>query len=128
MLWEYRRLSRSQSITPAFLRLVECIQMQKKKLSKKALSALALVLVVLTVSSAFLTSACAAAPTFTGTSSTTGLPAGARAYVGLTNSSKTAIGLATAGTSVTASGLYNGTYVLNASAVNGPGGKYSDLI
>ena len=102
--------------------------MQKKKLSKKALSALALVLVVLTVSSAFLTSACAAAPTFTGTSSTTGLPAGARAYVGLTNSSKTAIGLATAGTSVTASGLYNGTYVLNASAVNGPGGKYSDLI
>ena len=128
MLWEYRRLSRSQSITPALLGLVECIRMQKKKLSKKALSALALVLVVLTVSSAFLTSAYAAAPPFTGTFSTTGLPAGATAYVGLTNSSKTAVGHATAGTNVTVSGLYNGTYVLNASAVKGSGAKYSALI
>lgn len=78
--------------------------------------------------SVFMTSAYAAAPPFTGTFSTTGLPSGATAYVGLTNSSRTAIGHATAGTNVVVSGLYNGTYVLNASAVKGSGAKYSALI
>ncbi len=99
-----------------------------KNLNKKTLSALALILVVLMVSSIFVTDAYAAAPPFTGTFSTTGLPAGATAYVGLTNSSRTAIGHAAAGTNVVVSGLYNGTYVLNASAVKGAGARYSALV
>ena len=102
--------------------------MQRRIWNRKVLSALALVLVALTVSSIFATNVYAAAPPFTGTFPTTGLPAGATAYVGLTNSSKTTIGHATAGTNVVVSGLYNGTYILNASAVKGSGARYSALV
>ena len=98
------------------------------KIGKNGKLVLALLMVSVMLGSVFMTSAYATTPPFTGTFSTTGLPTGATAYVGLTNSSKTAIGHATAGTNVTVSGLYNGTYVLNASAVNGPGAEYSALV
>ncbi|MCL4447797.1 MAG: hypothetical protein M1556_01240 [Candidatus Thermoplasmatota archaeon] len=98
------------------------------KIGKNGKLVLALLIVSVMLGSVFVTSAYAAAPPFTGTFSTTGLPTGATAYVGLANSSRTAIGHATAGTNIVVSGLYNGTYVLNASAVEGSGAKYSALV
>jgi hypothetical protein len=104
----------------------ECIRMQKIGKNKKLV--LTLAIVALMFGSVFLASAYAAAPPFTATISETGLPTGATYAVNLINATHTATGSASAGSPVSITGLYNGTYELSATATPGAGHTYSALV
>lgn len=103
--------------------------MEKKNLrNRKAILVLTLAITALMIGSVFLTSAYAATPPFSATFTETGLPTGATYQVSLTNSSHTATASANAGSNDVLTGLYNGTYVLSASATVGTGHTYSELV
>lgn len=103
----------------------ECIRMHKN--TKLVVPLLLVAVMVMSIFSVF---AYAAAPPYSASFTETGLPAGAQYNVTLTNATKTVwSGLTAAGSTATITAkLYNGTYVLGASAVMGSGHKYSGLV